>query len=146
MTSGFVHRARAVRLFGIGLALAGFLPVLLFVGRSFLPEVKEFAAAWQINPELWLAVKGVPVLNGMAAWLAFALLGVVVMALGAIIASRQLAVLEAGKRQREDGLRRVPQYRDNQLEPFIGPGFGTDAGWISPAQDRAMDIPRRRIA
>lgn len=151
MTSGFLHRARAFRLFGIGLAFAGFLPVLVFLGHSFLPAAKEFPWAWlmnaELNAELWLPVERMRILKGLDVGLVFAVLGVVAMALGAIIARRLMAALDAGKEQRADRLRRVQQYRaDTQVEPFIGPGFGTGKGseWISPAQDRAMDARRRR--
>ncbi|HYN13486.1 MAG TPA: hypothetical protein VET51_12675 [Burkholderiales bacterium] len=153
MTSGFVHRARAFHLFGTALAFAGFLPVLLFIGHSFLPAAEEFPWAWlmnaELNAELWLPVERMRILNGLDIGLVLAVLGVVAMALGATIARLQMAALDAGKERRADRLRRVQQYRnDSQLEPFIGSGFGTgkDAEWISPAQDRAMDAPRRRIA
>lgn len=154
MTSGFVHRARAFHLFGSALAIVGFLPVLLFLGHSFLPAAGEFPWAWlmnaQLNAELWLPVERMRILNGLDMGLVLAVLGVIAMALGAMIARLQTAALVAGKQQRADRLRRVQQYRaDSQVEPFIGPGFGTGKGaeWISPAQDRAMDAPRHhRVA
>jgi len=153
MTPGFVHRARAFHLFATALALAGFVPVLMFIGHSFLPAAKEFLWAWlmnaELNAELWLPVERLRILNGLDIGLVLAVLGVVAMALGAIIARRQRAALEAGKELRADRLRRVQQYRaDTQVEPFIGPGFGTGKGaeWISPAQDRATEAPRRREA
>jgi hypothetical protein len=46
------------------------------------------------------------------------------MMLGAGIARRQMPLLEAARRHREEGLRRAPQYYDDErLEPFIGPGL-----------------------
>ncbi len=153
MTPGFVHRARAFHLFGTALALAGFFPVVMFIGHTFLPDAKEFPWAWlmdaKLNAELWLPLERMRILNGLDVGLVLAVLGVVAMALGAIIARLQMAALDAGKEQRADRLRRVQQYRaDTQVEPFIGPGFGTGKGaeWISPAQDRAMDARHRRSA
>lgn len=144
--NGGVERARTIRLFGAALAFAGFLAVLLFVGHSLVPAAKQFAPAWLLTPDLWLAVRGVRI--GLDLGLIFAVLGVAAMALGDIIVRWQAAALDAVKERQEDRLRRVPQYRDDKLEPFIGPSFGTvkDVEWISPAQDRAMAAPRRRIA
>ena len=153
MTSGQMHRARAFHLFGTALALAGFIPVVMFIGHAFLPDAKQFPWAWlmdaRLNAELWLPLERMRILNGLDVGLVLAVLGVIAMALGATIARLQTAALVAGKQQRADRLRRVQQYRaDNQVEPFVGPGFGTSkaAEWISPAQDRAMDAPRRRSA
>jgi hypothetical protein len=142
-----VERARIIRLLGTGLALAGFVPVLLFVGHSFLPATKQLPSAWLMNLDpLWLSVRGLQI--GLNIGLIAAVLGVVAMALGAIIVRRQTAVLDAGKERQADRLRRVPLYRDDKVEPYIGSGsaIGKDVEWISPAQDRAMAAPRRRMA
>ena len=56
-------------------------------------------------------------------------IGAMAMAAGIVAAIRQTARLHAEKRRREDGLRRVQQYRadegrcpyDSRLEPFLGP-------------------------
>ena len=103
MSSWSVRRARAVWLFGIALALAGFLPALSFVGRAFVPEV-DAALAWL--PRAWLGE------------LAFAVLGVGLMALGVLIARLQTRVLEAARQRRKDAARRVHQYRaEARVEP-----------------------------
>jgi hypothetical protein len=140
-----VKKARAIRLFGAALVFAGFLAVLLFVGHSLVPAAKQFAPAW-LTADLSLAVRGMRI--GLDLGLIFAVLGVGAMALGAVIVRSQTASLDALKERQGDRLRRVPLYRDDKVEPYIGSGFGPgkDAEWISPAQDRAMAAPRRRMA
>jgi hypothetical protein len=102
MTSWTVRRARAARLFGIALALAGFLPAVSFVGRALLPH-ENAALAW------------LPLLPNE---LALAVLGVALMALGVLIARRQGHVLDAARQRREDAARRVHQYRaEARVEP-----------------------------
>ena len=133
MSAWFVFKAKVVRLFGIALAVAGFVSVLYFTALvtwkgeiPFLPE---------LNPEAWLPD------HQAAAWFAervqigilFAALGALIMAGGAFLAVRQTALLRAEQGRREDGLRRVRQYRGDEarqqaherLEPFIGPGTAT---------------------
>ena len=118
MTSWFVRRARAAQLLGVGLALAGFLPMISFVCRALAPQVPlpDLAADSRL---MWLP-------QVLRTELAFAVLGVAVMVLGAIVAVRQRPVLDAARRRREDAARRIPQYRDGgRVEPSIGPGTGT---------------------
>jgi hypothetical protein len=140
-----VEKAKTIRLFGAALVFAGFLAVFLFVGHSLVPAARQFAPAW-LTADLSLAVRGMRI--GLDLGLILAVLGVGVMALGAIIVRWQTAALEFLKERKEDRLRRVSLYRDDKLEPYIGPAFGPgkDAEWISPAQDRAMAAPRRRMA
>jgi hypothetical protein len=140
-----VEKARTIRLFGAALVFAGFLAVLLFVGHSLVPAAKQFAPAW-LTLDLTLAVRGMRI--GLDLGLIFAVLGVGAMALGAVIVRWQTASLDALKERQGDRLRRVPLYREDKVEPFIGPGFGPvqDMDWIIPAQDRDMAAPRRRIA
>jgi len=153
MTSWCVLRARAVWVFGIGLVLAGLLPVLYFIalvwqsrkpGSEFLDATLTF-----VDRSLLGAAKVGPVLDFLpefpSAWitglqtsLVLAVLGVVLTALGVLIARRKRAAIRREEWQRQDRLRRVQRYRDNgrsgpfdssRLEPFIGPDIatGTDA-------------------
>lgn len=153
MRSWFVLRARTVGLFAIGLVLAGLVPVLSFIGHSLLPGAKvldffpQFPTAWLMNAEAWLPAYKVPwFLADLLPGLAFALLGLGAMALGALIAKRQAAALDAERRRVEDGLRRVHQYRDgSRLEPFIGPGEG-DTQSVGSAGHQGHDTARRRVA
>jgi hypothetical protein len=101
MNSSIVRRARTTRLVGWGVMLAGFLPVLWFLAQSVLASGTRQQAG-----------------------LAIAVAGFAVMTIGATIVRRQLAVLEAAARYREDGLRRARQYYDGErIEPYIGPGL-----------------------
>jgi hypothetical protein len=105
---------------------------LLQAGKAapVLGFVPEFAWPWLMNPDALLPVhKAVTsILNRVHVGLAFALVGLPVMALGVLAASRQMAVLRARKRQKEDRLRRARDYRretsldalDGRREPFIG--------------------------
>lgn len=160
MTSWFVLRARAVWLFGIGLVLAGLLPLLYFIallfwqsskpGSGFLDATLSF-----VDRSLLGAAKVGPVvdflpefpsawLTGLQIKLVLAVLGVVLTALGVLIARRKMAVIRLEKWQRQDRLRRVQRYRDSsRLEPFIGPDIatGTDAERCHPegAQHQRRD-------
>jgi hypothetical protein len=93
-----------VRLFGVALVLAGFLPVFSFVCRALAPQAPLADLAAEIRLT-WLP-------QVLHTELAFALLGVAVMALGAIVVARQRPVLAAARRRKEDAARRIPQYRD----------------------------------
>jgi hypothetical protein len=133
MNAWFRFKANAVRLFGIALALAG-AAALLYAGAvvawqkggASLPEVP-----W-LNPQAWLAGNEALPWTPGAVHIAIvvALLGLAAAAAGGLTAQRQTARLHAAKRRREDGLRRVREYRsdearqrayENRLEPFIGP-------------------------
>jgi hypothetical protein len=103
-----------VRLFAFVLALVGFLPALVFVAQSLLPEV---AAAIPAVPKLtWMP-------DGLPQGLVFAVLGIAVMGLADVIARRQLR--NATRARWDEELRRV------QLSAAAG---ATE--WISPAEDR----------
>lgn len=123
-------KAKAVRLFGILLAAVGSLAVLyaaaLFAARKgLLPQVP-----W-LDPRAWLPADELVALALARVDIAVivAVLGAMAMAAGILAAIRQTARLRAEKRRREDGLRRVQQYRadegrcpyDSRLEPFLGP-------------------------
>ena len=163
MTSWFVLRARAVWLFGIALVLAGVLPVLYFIALLFWQSSKPGSAFLDatlsfVDRSLLGAAKVGPVLDVLpqfaSAWLTglqiklvvLVVLGVVLTALGGLIARRKMAVIRLEKWQRQDQLRRVQRYRDSsrlepfdssRLEPFIGPDIApdTDAENFHPEDD-----------
>jgi hypothetical protein len=95
---------------------------------AFLPE---FPSAWLMNTEAWPPVHKALmwILDRLHIGLVFTVIGLVLMALGALIALRQTAIVRTAKRLREDRLRRVRlrQYSEDseRLEPFIGPGILT---------------------
>lgn len=116
MNSSIVRRAKTVRLFGLMVMLAGFVPVLLLMAQSALPGALPAFRDWPAMDNLsWIP-------RQLHAWVAIAVLGLAVMTLGAAIARRQSAVLQAAARHREDGRRRAHQYSiDERIEPYIGP-------------------------
>jgi len=126
MNSWFV---RAARLLGIALMLAGFLPVLIFTLGSLLPgaEASEMLALLPSLPSDWLSTAEAWLRAHRIAWapqagLVFALPGILVMMLGAIIAKRQSPALQAMHARKEDARRRVPLYREmERVEPTLGP-------------------------
>lgn len=122
-------KAKIVRLLAIALAAAAFL--LMLVGgalavarRGLLPQFP-----W-LDPKAWLPADELVtlVLARVDIGLVAALVGAVLFATGVITAMRRSAWLRAEIRRREDGRRRVQQYRadegrspyDSRLEPFIG--------------------------
>ena len=124
MHSTIVRKAKAARLFGFGVMLAGFVPVLLFVALSILMSagtghVTDIFGQFQG----WSALeKLAPIPSPLQAGLMMAVVGFAVMMLGAALARRQMPVLEAAERDRMDGLRRTSQYYDGErIEPYIGP-------------------------
>jgi hypothetical protein len=134
MNSSIVRRAKAARLFGFLVMLAGFLPILWFVVQSVLvnggtgraPGVLPRFDGWPALEKLAL----IP--HQLHAGLVIAVVGFAVMMLGAALARRQVPVLEAAERQRAEGLRRAAQYDDGErIEPFIGPGLPGRAQVIS---------------
>jgi|SRR5688572_6466355 len=123
-------KAKAVRLFGNLFAAAGSLAVLysaalLASRKGLLPQLP-----W-LDPRAWLPADELvaPVLARVDIAVVIAVLGAIAIAAGVLVAIRQTAFLRAEKRRREDGLRRVQQYRadegrcpyDTRLEPFLGP-------------------------
>jgi hypothetical protein len=128
MNAWLVRRAKAVWLLGFGVVLAGLATVLFFVCQSLLPGarvphlVPQLSTAWleqaTRHPPLY---KFSWLLAGVNAELAFAVLGLLAMILGAAIARRPIAALEAARSESEDRLRRVRQYMsDDRIEPYIG--------------------------
>ena len=165
MTSWFVLRARAVWLFGIGLVLAGLLPVLYFIanlfwqpekpGSGFLDAIlslvdRSLLGAAKVGPVLDF-LPGFPSawLTGLQIKLVLAVLGAVLTALGVLIARRKMAVIRLEKWQSQDRLRRVQRYRDSsRLEPFIGPDIatGTDAERFHPEGAQHQRHDARHVA
>lgn len=127
-TSSIARRARAGWLLGIALLLAGFLPVVLFVGGSLLPAAEaapalnlypEIPPEWANKAERWLKARRIHWRPGPEhAGLAFAALGFLVMLLGAAIVKYQAPRLDAARRKKQDALRRAQQYRqESRAEP-----------------------------
>ena len=124
MISWFV---RAARLLGIVLVLAGFLPVLLFTLGSLLPvaEASDMLGLLPSLPSDWLSTAETWLRTHRIRWspqagLVFALPGILVMALGAVIVRRQRPVFEAMDARRQDALRRVRQYQPaERIEPTL---------------------------
>lgn len=148
-----LFKAKLAWVSGISLAVLGALPVLyavglfvwqignralggpsvrLHVGTLFTdhpyPFLPALPAGWLQGP--WTgSAEAQQVLAGVlgavhVGWL-FAVPGLLLAALGAWIALRQAAAIEAERRRREDRLRRVRvgQYGGpERVEPFFGPG------------------------
>jgi hypothetical protein len=136
-------KAKMVRLLGIVAAAAGLLLMLaggalVAARRGLLPQLSG------LDPRAWLPADEpvTLVLSRVDIGLVAAAAGAVLAALGVITAIRRSAWLRAEIRRREDGLRRVQQYRadegrcpyDTRLEPFIG---------APPVPEREAD---RRVA
>jgi hypothetical protein len=111
---------------------------LLQAGKAgpVLAFIPEFPWPWLASPgSLLPAHEAVAwVLSRLHVGLVFAIVGLAVMALGVLIALRQIALIREHKQREGDRLRRVRDYRregsgadawDGRREPFIGPG-GTD--------------------
>ncbi len=123
MTSWHVRRAQTAWRLGFALVLAGFLAVLFVAGQSLVPME---SAGHALDALSQLSAPWLPAAAGMLSprfrgMLVSSLLAFALMALGAAIAKRQLAVLDAARRETEDRQRRVRQYDGGErLEPFIG--------------------------
>lgn len=130
MTSSDVRLAWVAQLSGFALALAGLLPVLVFVCRALLPAAEasvlpvllgEYSPAWASAAESWLQSRRIRFLSASAiSGLAFALPGLLVMLLGALLAGRGRATLDAHRMRKEDARRRVQHYRGERVEPTLG--------------------------
>jgi hypothetical protein len=117
VNSSIVRRAKAVRLFGFVVMLAGFVPVLLLIAQSALGVLPPLPGWPPLDRFVWIP-------SQLQAWLITAVVGLAVMALGAAVARRQMSVLQAAARHREDSLRRTHQYSvEERIEPYIGPGL-----------------------
>lgn len=128
-------KVRAVLISGVVLVVAGLLPVLYFA----VLLVWQIAAFFQTGS--WLALPAtllfsdhsplLALLDRLPVRLLFALVGIAAMALGALSALRQMAVIRERKQRDEDRMRRVREYRrednriepvDERMEPYIGSG------------------------
>jgi small-conductance mechanosensitive channel len=123
-------KAKIVRLVAIALAAAAFLLMLgggalAVARRGLLPQFPWLdAKAWLPADDELVTLVLARVDIGLVA----ALVGAVLFAIGVLTAMRRSAWLRAEIRRREDGRRRVQQYRadegrspyDSRLEPFIG--------------------------
>ena len=146
MKSGFALKAKAARLFGIAVMIAGFACVLVFVCQSLagirlLPDVlPQPSSAWLDASAARLPVRlrnWMP--RALPPGLALALVALATMMAGAAITRRQTLVLEELKRETEDRLRRVQQYAgdtdgDGRVEPYIGATVVIDAELVEPRQ------------
>lgn len=88
----------------------------LVQGRNIAPVLEfipNFPSTWVMNPERWLPVHKAVTwgLNRLHVGFVFAVLGALIMTVGALIAVRQMAVFTAERRRRQDRLRRVQEYR-----------------------------------
>lgn len=97
-----------------------------------LQFIPQFPWPWLMNPHAWLPVHDAVtwILTRVHVGLPFALVGLPMMALGALAVLRQRASFHAQRQQYEDRLRRTRDYRredhqeafDGRREPFIGTG------------------------
>jgi len=141
-------RIRTVLVSGVALVVAGLLPVLYFVALLVWQIISFFqAGSWVALPATllfkqhslpfipefpWAGHQAVAlILDRLHIGLVFALVGIALMALGALSALRQIAVIRARKQREEDRVRRVRDYRrednriapiDERMEPYIGSG------------------------
>lgn len=124
--------ARTAWALGFSVLAIGFVCVLLFVGQT-LVGVPLLPDGLPQIPNAWLDASALRMPFPMRNWmprtlppgLLAALVGLAVMLLGAAVARRQAALLEAAKRDAEDRLRRVREYAgdgDGRIEPYIGSG------------------------
>lgn len=106
---------------------------LLQAGKAapVLAFIPEFRWPWFMNPDGWLPAHQALawILDRLHVGLVFALAGLAVMALGALGALRQRAVIRVQKQWSEDRVRRMQDYRredsqaealEGRREPFIG--------------------------
>ena len=140
-------------LFGIVLAFTGLASVLL-VAWHFLLRLAASVPMVDFRPQLppqalidpYLSLPAfhlLGTLNDLQFGLAYAIFGAFITVLGVALAMREITLLRAGKRWREDALRRVHQYRESsQVEAVVASDvrIGKDADWISPAHDRGTAV------
>jgi xanthosine utilization system XapX-like protein len=112
---------------GYGVVLAGLAAVAFFICESVLPAARvlrlpRLPAAWMEYTASRLPLhKAAWIFAGINTEIVCALLGLLVMLLGAAIVRRQRPLLEGAERAAEDRLRRVHQYMgDGRVEPYIG--------------------------
>jgi hypothetical protein len=160
MTFRFVRKARAARLLGMALVLAGLacllyvsalvswqitarmetgawvpLPAaLLFDGQAGPRFVPELPAAWLAMLQAWPPI--MEILQRLHIGLLFALPGALLGGLGAYMVVSQRNILRLELQRAEDRLRRVAVYRESaRREPYIG-----------PAAEEQPRSERRRVA
>jgi hypothetical protein len=87
-----------------------------------IDSLPELLAALLMKTEVWLTVQDAVawMASHMHVGLAVAVLGAIAMTVGALVATRQTALLRTEKRRRNDRQRRARQSGDDRLEPFIG--------------------------
>jgi hypothetical protein len=125
MTSWNMFRARATRVLANLIVIAGFMAVMPLILRAFLPD-GEATPLLALVPELPAGLAQVQhiawIPGGLAMPTLLALGGLSLMLVGSAIASRQIRLLEAERRRRENGLRRAYLYRiDARIEPTLRP-------------------------
>lgn len=126
MPAPSLFRIKTVRLLGIALVIAGFVPVLAFAIGSLIPSA-EASAMLGFFPDLpWLS--GIDAfLNARIRWsppagLVYALPSLCVMLLGVMIAKAQRPALEADSARKADARRRAHLYGSyERIEPTLGP-------------------------
>jgi hypothetical protein len=122
MTSWVVFRAKACRVLGIGLAIAGFVQAALFTCRSLvsnaIPDPLLEALPQPPSALLIRMHKIIWIPEGLHLALIAAMFGVALIALGGWIARSQVLAIEDQRRRREDARRRVQHYREStRIEP-----------------------------
>jgi hypothetical protein len=128
MTAWFVRRARAAWLLGAGLVVAGFVPVLLFMGAALLPAAQasslaalypEIPREYAVKAQTWLKKRRIDwTPTSMHAGLALAGAGLLVMMLGGALVGASRPALDADRRRRDDARRRAQHYRGaGRVEP-----------------------------
>lgn len=125
MSSSFVFRATAARVFGLVLLLAGFIPVLAFAVGTLVPAAEASAMlgffpdmSWLGSVDSWLHARRIRWTP--PAGLVFALPGLAVMMFGAFVARRQDPVFDALQARKRDARRRVRQYNPaDRIEPTL---------------------------
>lgn len=147
MSAWFVGKTRAAWLLGVGLVLAGFVPVVLFVAAALLPP-SQGSNALSIFPALppeAMARADTFLKKRRIAWrpsphhaaLPFAALGLLVMVAGAALVRRQSRVLDAMKSRRQDAQRRAAYYRASERAE---PTFAGEAGYAT-RRNETRDSP-----
>ncbi len=148
MRAWFVRRTRAAWLLGVGLVLAGFVPVVLFVGAALLPapQAAQALALFPEAPPEAMARADNFLKKRRIAWrpsphhaaLPFAALGLLVMAAGAALARRQSRMLDAVRSRRQDAQRRAAYYRASERAE---PTFAGEAGYATRRNETSESPP-----
>jgi len=121
-----MKNAKLAWLLGIVLALAGFVPVLVFAVGTLVPAAEASAVLgflpelpWRAGLDSWLHVRRVP--WSPPAGLVYALPGLAIMYIGAAIARRQDSARDAASARQADARRRAHLYGGpERIEPTLG--------------------------